>query len=153
MYLYNFLQNLPSLASIVESVASPLANLDILTVDPDMPLLAAIAMMSQRSSEIAAPHSAMLVVANELLVGIVTDRDLVKLTATQADLQGLKVADVMTAQPHTLVSAGEQTVLSAVSILQHYRKAAVKPRTLRSGISGEQVDDSSRATEYRVFGV
>jgi hypothetical protein len=34
-----------------------------------------------------------------------------------------------------------------------YRKAAVKPRTLRSGISGEQVDDSSRATEYRVFGV
>jgi hypothetical protein len=34
-----------------------------------------------------------------------------------------------------------------------YRKAAVKPRTLRSGISGEQVDDGSRATQYRVFGV
>jgi PAS domain S-box-containing protein len=113
MYLYNFLQNLPSLAS-------PLANRDILTVDPDMPLLAAIAMMSQRSIKIAAPHSAMLVVANELLVGIVTDRDLVKLTVTQVDLQGLRVADVMTAQPHTLVLAGEQTVLSAVSILQHY---------------------------------
>jgi CBS domain-containing protein len=120
MYLYNFLQNLPSLASIVESVASPLANRDILTVDPDMPLLAAIAMMSQRSIEIALPHSAMLVVANELLVGIVTDRDLVKLTATQVDLQGLRVADVMTPQPHTLVLAGEQTVLNAVSILIHY---------------------------------
>jgi PAS domain S-box-containing protein len=124
MYLYNFLQNLPSLASIVESVASPLANCDILTVDPDMPLLAAIAMMSQRSIEIALPHSAMLVVANELLVGIVTDQDLVKLTATQVDLQELRVADVMTAQPHTLVLAGvlagEQTILSAVSILQQY---------------------------------
>jgi hypothetical protein len=34
----------------------------------------------------------------------------------------------------------------------YYRKAAVKPRTLRSGISGEQVDDGSRATQYRVFG-
>jgi hypothetical protein len=33
-----------------------------------------------------------------------------------------------------------------------YRKAAVKPRTLRSGIAGEQVDDGSRATQYRVFG-
>jgi hypothetical protein len=36
--------------------------------------------------------------------------------------------------------------------LKIYRKAAVKPRTLRSGISGEQVDDGSRATQYRVFG-
>jgi PAS domain S-box-containing protein len=87
---------------------------------PDLPLLDAIAMMSQRSNNIAAPHRAMLVVEKDLLVGIVTDRDLVKLTAAQADLQGLKVADVMTDRPHTLVLAGAQTVLSAVSILQQY---------------------------------
>jgi CBS domain-containing protein len=112
MYLYNFLQNLPSLAAIVEP--------DPLTVYPDLPLLEAIAMMSQRSNEIAAPHGVLLFVADELLVGIVTDRDLVKLTTTQANLQGLKVADVMTEQPHTLVLAGAQTVLSALSILQQY---------------------------------
>lgn len=76
--------------------------------------------MSQRSNEIAAPHRAMLVVANELLVGIVTDRDLVKLTTTQSNLQELKVADVMTEQPHSLVLAGAQTVLSAVNMLQQY---------------------------------
>jgi CBS domain-containing protein len=112
MYLYNLLQNLPSLASIIEP--------DPLTVYPDLPLLEAIAMMGQRSNEIAAPHSAMLVVANELLVGIVTDRDLLELTTTQADLQGLKVADVMTEQPHRLVLTGEQTVLNAVRIFQQY---------------------------------
>jgi PAS domain S-box-containing protein len=113
MYLYNFLQNLPSLASIVEP--------DPLTVYPDLPLLDAIAMMSQRSNEILAPHSALLVIENELLVGIVTDQDLVKLTTTQVDLQGLKVADVMTEQPHRLVLAGIQTVLSAISILQQHK--------------------------------
>jgi PAS domain S-box-containing protein len=91
-----------------------------LTVYPDLPLLEAITMMGQRSNEIAAPHSAMLVVANELLVGIVTDRDLLELTTTQADLQGLKVADVMTEQPHRLVLTGEQTVLNAVRIFQQY---------------------------------
>jgi PAS domain S-box-containing protein len=112
MSLYNFLQNLPSLASILEP--------EPLTVYPDLPLLEAIAMMSQRSNEIAAPHSAILVVENKLLVGIVTDRDLVKLSITQADLQDLKVADVMTSQPHALVLAEGQTVLSAVSVLQQY---------------------------------
>jgi PAS domain S-box-containing protein len=120
MSLYNLLQNLPSLDSIVVGVASPLENRDPLTVYPDLPLLDAIAMMSQQSNNIAAPHRAMLVVEKDLLVGIVTDRDLVKLTTTQANLQGLKVADVITEQPHRLVLAGAQTVLSAVSILQQY---------------------------------
>jgi PAS domain S-box-containing protein len=111
MYLYNFLQNLPSLVSIVEP--------EPLTIHPDMPLVGAIAMMSQRSNRIASPHSAILVVAKDLLVGIMTDRDLVKLTTTQADLQGMKVADVMT-EPHRLVLDGVQTVLSAVNMLQQY---------------------------------
>jgi CBS domain-containing protein len=112
MYLYNFLQHLPSLASIVMG--------DALTVYPEMPLVEAIAMMSQRSNNIAAPHSAILVVANELLVGIVTDRDLVKIATTQADLQELKVGDVMTDRPYRLVLDGVQSALSAVSILQQY---------------------------------
>ena len=113
MYLYNLLQNLPSLASIVEP--------DTLTVYPDLPLLDAIALMSQELKGIAPPHRALLVVENERLVGIVTDRDLVELTTTQADLQGLKVADVMTEQPHRLVLTSSQTVLSAVSIFQQYQ--------------------------------
>ncbi len=110
MYLYNFLQHLPSVASIVMG--------DALTVHPEMPLVEAIAMMSQRSNEIAAPHSAILVVENELLVGIVTDQDLVKIATTQADLQELKVGDVMTDRPYRLVLDGVQSALSAVSILQ-----------------------------------
>ncbi len=69
----------------------------------------------------ATSHSSVLVVENEQLVGIFTERDLVRLTATQADLRGMNVADVMTKQLHTLVLSAEQTIISALNILQQYK--------------------------------
>ncbi len=69
----------------------------------------------------AASHSAVLVLENNRLVGILTERDLVKLTATQTDLRGMSIAAVMTQQLHTLVWSAEQTVIDALNILNHYR--------------------------------
>jgi PAS domain S-box-containing protein len=132
----NLLQNLPSLASIVDRQP--------LTVDPDMPLLEVISLMSQAkgrncllpdegvssASAIPAqsfgtnitPHqSAVLVVVNDRLVGIFTERDLVKLTASQCSLQDVKVGEVMTTELQTLVLSDRHTVMSALTIFQQHQ--------------------------------
>jgi CBS domain-containing protein len=66
-------------------------------------------------------HSSVLVVENERLVGIFTERDLVRMTATQTNLGGMSVSEVMTRQPRTLVLSAEQTVISALNFLKHYK--------------------------------
>jgi PAS domain S-box-containing protein len=138
----NLLQNLPSLASIVDRQP--------LTVDPDMLLVEVISLMSQakgrnccllseadspgerlRQREIAsatplaqsiAPQqSAVLVLENNRLVGIFTERDLVKLTASQISLQGVKVGSVMTTALQTLVLSDRHTVMSALTIFQQHQ--------------------------------
>jgi PAS domain S-box-containing protein len=135
MPVANLSQNLPSLASIVD--CQPL------TVTPDLPLVEVISLMSQAKGQIcllpnadrvnrearspaleisfAARHSAVLVLTNDVLVGIFTERDLVKLTANQTDFQGVTVGDVMTADPHTLVLSDKHTVMTALGIFQHHQ--------------------------------
>jgi PAS domain S-box-containing protein len=123
------LQNLPSLESIVDR--------NPLTVCPEIPLIEAIVMMSQiREQKCLLPNSAqsnepeiaittssssVLILENERLVGIFTERDLVKLTATRSDLKGISIAEVMTKKLHTLVLSAGQTVISALSILQQHQ--------------------------------
>jgi PAS domain S-box-containing protein len=133
----NLLQNLPSLASIVDRQP--------LTVDPDMLLTEVISLMSRAKgrncllpdSNLAstsaipleqslrnniAPHqSAVLVLEHEQLVGIFTERDLVRLTASQRSLQGVKVGEVMTSELQTLVLSDRHTVMSALTIFQQYQ--------------------------------
>jgi PAS domain S-box-containing protein len=133
----NLLQNLPSLASIIDRQP--------LRVDPDMPLVEVIALMSQakgrrcllpsadntfnnengsgrQSPEILInmPYSSVLVLAAEKLVGIFTERDLVRLTAIQQNLEGIKVSEVMTTSPFTLVLSTHHTVMSVLSIFQQH---------------------------------
>ena len=133
----NLLQSLPSLASIVDRQP--------LTVDPDMPLIEVISLMSQAkgrncllpdtgvSSASATPlaqsfspnntphQSAVLVLVNDRLVGIFTERDLVKLTASQCSLQYVKVGEVMTTELQTLVLSDCHTVMSALTIFQQHQ--------------------------------
>jgi PAS domain S-box-containing protein len=132
----NLVQNLPSLVSIVD--------LHPLTVAPDMLLTEVIASMSQAKGRncllpnseqiarvaavssaleisVAARHSSVLVLAKDRLVGIFTERDLVKLTSSQTDLQGVKVGDVMTADLQTLVLSENHTVLTALAIFQQHQ--------------------------------
>jgi PAS domain S-box-containing protein len=130
----NLLQNLPSLASIVDRQP--------LTVDPDMLLVEVISLMSrakgrncllpdsdvarasatqleQALGENIVPHqSAVLVLEHDRLVGIFTERNLVQLTASQRSLQGVKVGEVMTTELQTLVLSDRHTVMSALTIFQ-----------------------------------
>jgi PAS domain S-box-containing protein len=127
----NLSQNLPSLASIVDRQP--------LTVAPDLPLVEVIALMSQAAGSIcllpnsprthssaleisvAARHSAVLVLRNNVLLGIFTERDLVKLSARQTDFQGVNVGDVMTVNPQTLMLSDRHTVMTALGIFQQHQ--------------------------------
>ncbi len=121
----DLLQNLPSLASIIDRQP--------LTVPKDMPLVEVIDLMSQAQgcqcllpqseTEIttATHRSSALVLENGHLIGIFTERDLVKLTSTKSDLQGVQISAVMTRQPQTLVLTGDQTAITAWTIFQKYQ--------------------------------
>jgi PAS domain S-box-containing protein len=125
----NLFQNLPSLASIVDRQP--------LIVDPQTSLLAVISLMSQAKGRqcllpttnlmpaldisVAAHHSSVLVIAGDRLLGIFTERDLVKIAASQRDLQGITVADVMTTELQTLVLSEQHTVMSALKIFQMHQ--------------------------------
>jgi PAS domain S-box-containing protein len=130
----NLLQNLPSLASIVDYQP--------LKVDRATPLVDVIALMNQRKRQdcllptvgstpqadpsLPTGHSCVLVVTDDLLtgrlhqqlVGIFTERNLVGLTADQRNLSALTVAEVMTPDPQTLVLSSQHTVMSALTIFQ-----------------------------------
>jgi PAS domain S-box-containing protein len=124
-------QKLPSLGSIVDRQP--------LIVAPELPLVEVISLMSQANGntcllvkpdsatsnyaiEIAAAarHSSVLVIANNQLVGIFTEHDLVKLTARQTNLQHLTVGDVMTIDPITLELAENHTVMTALAMFQQH---------------------------------
>jgi PAS domain S-box-containing protein len=141
MFTRSLLQHLPKLASLTEPLLWRIVDRQPLTVDPEMPVAAVISLMSQARGrncvlpnaepapgldiEIAAPHSSALVVVGEpqhqRLVGIFTERDLVGLTASQRDLQGVKVGEVMSTELQTLVLSEELTVMSALAIFQQHR--------------------------------
>jgi PAS domain S-box-containing protein len=138
----NLTQNLPSLASIIDRQP--------LIVNPDMPLVEVISLMSQAKGKncllptdnqwpsnlmnsgtsgtevsINTSYGAVLVVAPDeqrheyqRLVGIFTERDLVRITANQSNLGNIRVADVMNTTPYTLVFSPHHTVMTALNIFQ-----------------------------------
>jgi PAS domain S-box-containing protein len=130
----DLLHTLPSLASIVNRTPA--------IADPEMPLSEAIYMMSQdrgnvcllpelapseissieaHVQRIAQAHSAVLVLEKNRLVGIFTEQDLVRLSAIQTDLRGVKIGAVMTRNPPTLLFSEGETVISALSLLEQYK--------------------------------
>ncbi len=120
----DLLRNLPSLAAVIDRQP--------LTVPADMPLVEVIALMSQTQgckcllqhgieTSTASHRSSALVLENGHLVGIFTERDLVKITATQSNLPSVNISVVMTSQPQTLVLAGDQTVITAWTIFQQHQ--------------------------------
>jgi PAS domain S-box-containing protein len=134
MSIANLSQKLPSLGSIVDRQP--------LIVATELSLVEVISLMSQakghtcllsnsNSNSIpsnnvleisaAARHSSVLVTANRRLIGIFTERDLVKLTASQIDLQSVTVGDVMTRDPITLELSENHTVMTALAIFQQHQ--------------------------------
>jgi PAS domain S-box-containing protein len=90
---------------------------------PDLERLAETELSSTEAhiQRIAESHSAVLVVERERLVGIFTEQDLVRLMATQTDLRGIEIGAVMTRNPYTLVLSPDETVISALSMLEQYQ--------------------------------
>jgi PAS domain S-box-containing protein len=135
--LENLLYTLPSLSSIVNrtpAIATPetLLSEAIYMMSqnrgnkcllPDLDRLAETELSSTQAhiQQIAESHSAVLVLEQERLVGIFTEQDLVRLTATQTDLRGIEIGAVMTRNPHTLVLSTDETVISALSVLEQYK--------------------------------
>jgi PAS domain S-box-containing protein len=132
MQIANLSQKLPRLGSIVDRQP--------LTVAPELPLVDVISLMSQAKGHTcllsslsstpsnnaleisaAARHSSVLVLVNNRLVGIFTERDLVKLTASQTDLQSVTVGAVMTVDPIALVLSEQYTVMTALGMFQQHQ--------------------------------
>jgi PAS domain S-box-containing protein len=129
MSFYNQLTQLPSLMEVM--------NRSPLTVSPDTLVMASIALMSQSegshcdflTDETAAlaqpnqpqPNSCVLVIEGMQLRGILTERDIVRLTANRRDLTNTRVDEVMTRNLVTLTQAPSQTALTALPLFQQHR--------------------------------
>ncbi len=94
-------------------------QLPVLTVDIDEPLLSAVALMNNYKV------GAVLVVANNNLVGIFTERDILTKVIGQYDPLGIAVGEVMTPDPMTI--SPETTVTEAMALItqNHFRHLPV----------------------------
>ncbi|GET39764.1 PAS domain S-box protein [Microseira wollei] len=108
-----------------------------LTVAPDTMVLDAIALMSQargsncllskaKSSSkshqpIQQQTSCIVVVSPNRLLGIFTERDVVKITAAGRKLSRLKIASVMTPKVVTLTKSGYESIFTALSLLRQHQ--------------------------------
>ncbi|MDX2097808.1 MAG: CBS domain-containing protein, partial [Leptolyngbyaceae cyanobacterium bins.59] len=116
----------------LESTIAP----DPVLVCPTTPVLEVVSLMSQihhrqcvlpgmtpveSDLPLYDPVSAVLVVENSQLVGIFTERDLVQMTTSNRELQGLRVADVMTHPVVTLTLTSDQTLFSALALLRQHQ--------------------------------
>lgn len=87
----------------------------LLIVSPHTPVTEAIHQMSQRRTSCA------LVVDAGRLVGIFTERDVVRMTAADVALDGVAIQEVMTKDPITLSTQDEQGVFEVLYLLRKYQ--------------------------------
>ena len=83
----------------------------LVTVAPNTLLIDAIALMSQESA------SCVLIEQQRALQGIFTERDLVKLTASGAEIGKIAIAEVMTKQPITISTTENLNLVELISLL------------------------------------
>jgi PAS domain S-box-containing protein len=85
-------------------------------VTPETNVVEAIALMS-----LIQGNSCVLVVREANLIGIFTERDVIKAIASHVDLYKVAIAQVMTRSPITLVLDREPTVFTALSTLHRHK--------------------------------
>jgi diguanylate cyclase (GGDEF)-like protein/PAS domain S-box-containing protein len=125
MYDYDLRSRLPSLESAIERFP--------LKVTPDTLLTDVLALMSQisvnqnelsnsSSVSVTSRHrsSCALVVENSELVGLLTERDIVRLTAQGRNFQGISIAEVMTHPVLALTFTDSQNLSSAIEMMRQY---------------------------------
>lgn len=108
-----------------------------LTATPETPLVTVIALMSQARGKSCflpglysssdsipmsgTPSSCVLVMEKQQLLGIFTERDLVRLVAEGRNFKDVKVSEVMARQVITLPLAKFQDIFAAVFLFRRYR--------------------------------
>src|SRR5512136_2883902 len=109
-----------------------------LTVAPETPVTEVLALLSHRrgyicplrdgtlpppDGKIGPPKSASCVLAVQggQPVGILTQRDIVKLAAKGGNLEGIAVADLMASPVISLKQAPDQNIFAALSLLRQHR--------------------------------
>jgi PAS domain S-box-containing protein len=114
---YSLFLEMPALEDIIDCFP--------LTVTPDTPLVDAIALMSQMGGNIELfPNSnleqasCVLVADESQLLGIITEHDIVKLTARGVDLGRATVAEVMTQKIIILKQSQAEDVFTVLSLMR-----------------------------------
>jgi len=79
---------------------------------PDTPLKVAIAAMTQASA------SCVLIAFEQQLIGIFTERDVVKITASEIPLAGVEIAEVMTEKPIAISLDQAENIFKVLGILR-----------------------------------
>ena len=96
-----------------------------LKVTPDTLLIDAIALMSNPSNDKSKPvsrkASSVLVIDGERLVGVLTERDVVRLTAQGIDFARVTMGEVMTRQLVTLTLTDSQDISAALQAMREHR--------------------------------
>lgn len=121
----SYLMDLPALEQVMQYSA--------LTVTPDTPVINVITLMSQlkgnvcflsnadSSSDLSLPsqdqNSCALVVEGSYLLGIFTEQDVVRLTASGTDFSEIKISQVMQQQVITLTASHPQNALTALKLM------------------------------------
>ncbi|MGL5835041.1 MAG: CBS domain-containing protein, partial [Waterburya sp.] len=129
MLAQNSLFDLPSLDSVIDRTP--------LTTTSNTLVGSAIALMSQAKENKCElldtdrhqtldllnleRNSCLLVVEAEKLIGIFTERDAVKLAASQRDLNEMTITQVMIKELITLKRSPNQTIFNALSLLHRHR--------------------------------
>ncbi len=89
------------------------------TVDCHLKVIDAIARMNQKNHQSSPRYNYILVIEDSKLVGILTERDIVKLTAAEIDLAKITVEEVMTNQLITLKKSDFANVYTVLTILRN----------------------------------
>ena len=99
------------------------------TISAETPLIAAIQKLTQLACELetetsaSSPDSSLLVVQQEKLIGIVTERDLIRQIAAQSNLSGLTVEQVMTTD---LITRHRDDLGNAFELMQIMRRHRIR---------------------------
>ncbi len=109
----NYDMELPKLEDIIEP--------NPLTISPHQSILKAISRMNEKNQQEVSHSSYVLVIDKSILIGILTERDLIRLIAAEIDLAQITVAEVMSSDLITFKKANFQDIYQIISIFRLYQ--------------------------------
>ena len=110
-----------SLQSVTPTVADAV-DAAVLTIAADASVVEAIAAMSGLAGPVGQPRTSyVLILSQGYPIGILTERDIVRLTATGANLSDVSEQRVMTSPVHVLKESALQDIFAVLFLFRRYR--------------------------------